>query len=183
MLMKNKIVKKDTSCRVLAKQEKQKEILVGQLLKTPIIQIACEKLGISRSTFYRWKDEDDNFDKEIIKALIKGKSLINDMAESKLIAGIQGGNMTSIIFWLKNNHKSYSENKGKFPPEDVEPIELMITTYDPRYHNKDGTDKTIDGKLVDEEVEEEDTQPKKLEKSKEEDDEEDEDDNYDDDDY
>lgn len=134
--MTKKLVKKESSCRVIARQEKQKELIVEQLNKIPIIQIACEKLGVARSTIYRWRDEDSKFDSKLIEALNKGKSIINDMAESKLIGGIQNNNMTAIIYWLKHNHKTYGERKPKFPVENIEPINLIIEQYNPdKYKN------------------------------------------------
>jgi len=137
--MTNKILKNNDSCRIIVRQEKQKELLLEQIHKIPIIQLACEKLGISRSTIYRWKDEDKEFDRKMIEALNKGKTLINDIAESKLIVGIQNGNMTSVIYWLKHNHKNYREKKPSLFKEDIEPIQLTIVRYDPKYHNKNNS--------------------------------------------
>lgn len=85
-----------------------KKAITEQLKKTPIIQVTCEKLGISRATFYRWKKNDEKFAEEVDLALQEGSQLINDMAESQLITAIKNGNLTGIIFWLKNHHKNYS---------------------------------------------------------------------------
>lgn len=136
--MSNKLIKKTDSCRIIARQEKSKEVLLEQLNKTPIVQIACEKIGVARSTYYRWIEDDKEFDNKIKEAIRKGKSLINDMAESKLISAIQNGNTTAIIYWLKNNHKGYRERKPIFQEEMIEPIQLMITRYDPKYYDEHG---------------------------------------------
>jgi predicted DNA binding protein len=88
--------------------KKQKQLLLEQLHKTPIIQIACEKVGVSRATYYRWRKEDAEFTKESDKAIIDGSLFINDMAESQLISAIRDKNLTAIIFWLKNHHKIYT---------------------------------------------------------------------------
>lgn len=85
-----------------------KKAILEQLKKTPIIQVTCEKLGISRATFYRWKKKDEKFAEAVDLALQEGSQLINDMAESQLITAIKNGNLTGIIFWLKNHHKNYS---------------------------------------------------------------------------
>ncbi len=85
-----------------------KKDIVEQLKKTPIVQVSCEKLGISRATYYRWKKADSKFAKEVDTALAEGSELINDMAESQLISAIKRGNLTGIIFWLKNHHTTYS---------------------------------------------------------------------------
>lgn len=90
------------------KTEKDKELLIEQLKKTPIIQIACEKAGIGRATYYRWCKEDTGFAKKAEEALRDGSWLVNDMAESQLMSAIRDKNMTAIIFWLKHHHKSYA---------------------------------------------------------------------------
>lgn len=132
--MSKKLVKKEDGCRVFARQEKQKELLVEQLHRIPIIQISCEKLNIARSTLYRWRDEDKEFDERITEALNKGRMIINDMAESKLIASIQAGNMPSVFYWLRHNHRNYRERKQKLPNDDIKPINLIIETYNPERH-------------------------------------------------
>lgn len=97
--------KKKTAIQV--RQEQEKGVLLEQLKKTPIVQIACEKVGTGRTTYYRWRKEDEEFCKEADSALKEGKSLVNDMAESQLLTAIRDGNLTAIIFWLKNQHKDY----------------------------------------------------------------------------
>lgn len=90
------------------RQDKLKILLIEQFKKTPIVQIACEKVGVSRATYYRWKHDDEEFAQIADESLSEGKLLINDMAESQLISEIKNKNMTAIIFWLKHNHPSFS---------------------------------------------------------------------------
>lgn len=85
-----------------------KQKVLENLKQVPIISVACQKLGIGRSSFYRWKIEDKLFSKEADKALNEGKQLINDLAESQLINSIKDQNMTGIIWWLRNNHPAYT---------------------------------------------------------------------------
>lgn len=87
-------------------EDKQK--LLENLKQIPIISVASQKTGIGRSTAYRWKNQDKTFAKELDKALLEGKQLINDLAESMLINAIKDQNMTSIIWWLRNNHPGYT---------------------------------------------------------------------------
>ncbi len=90
------------------RQAEEKTLLLEQIKKTPIVQIACEKTGIGRTTYYRWRKEDDAFKNEADSALKEGKALVNDMAESQLLGAIRDGNMTGIIFWLKHHHNDYA---------------------------------------------------------------------------
>ena len=88
---------------------KGKAALLEQLKKTPIVQLACERIGITRATFYRWKkDNDPEFAKALEDSLLEGKLLVNDVAESQLMAAIRERNMTAIVFWLKHHHPSYT---------------------------------------------------------------------------
>lgn len=90
------------------RQERERSSLLSHLRKTPIIQLACEKSGVGRATYYRWRKEDAEFARDADIALQEGISLMNDFAESQLIASIKGKNMTAIIYWLKHRHKAYS---------------------------------------------------------------------------
>jgi len=92
-----------------AKTEKLKLDFLDNLSKSSIIQLACERTGVGRSTFYDWKNKDPEFAKAVELAMKLGTSIINDLAESQLIRAIQNTNMTAIIFWLKNHHGNYNE--------------------------------------------------------------------------
>lgn len=93
---------------IAKRQELEKSKLIDQLKKTPIIQIACEKAGIGRATYYRWLKDDPNFAESADNAIRHGSDLVNDMAESQLMAAIRERNLTAIIFWLKHHHPSYA---------------------------------------------------------------------------
>ncbi|MDQ5912161.1 MAG: hypothetical protein QG568_374 [Patescibacteria group bacterium] len=90
------------------KTDKNKELIIQQLKKTPIVQVSCEKVGIGRATFYRWKQEDQDFATKADEALLEGSLLVNDVAESQLMSAIRDKNLTAIIFWLKHHHPNYA---------------------------------------------------------------------------
>jgi ACT domain-containing protein len=90
------------------KTNKEKDALLEQLKKTPIIQIACEKIGLSRTTYYRWYQADLKFAKAADTAIFDGCLLINDMAESQLISAIRDKNFSAIVYWLKHHHPTYA---------------------------------------------------------------------------
>lgn len=94
---------------ITERQQQQKQALCDQLRKTPIVQITCEKTGVSRATYYRWRKDDKAFAKKADEALSEGVHLMNDMAESQLLSAIKSQNLTAIIFWLKHRHKSYTQ--------------------------------------------------------------------------
>ncbi len=84
-----------------------KELLLEQLKKTPIVQIACEKVGLSRVSFYNWKKKDPEFATQVDEAVLEGCSLVNDLAESQLIGAVKEGNIQGIAYWLKHHHPTY----------------------------------------------------------------------------
>jgi len=94
--------------KIQKRQQKEKTLLLEQLKRTPIVQIACEKTGIARATYYRWRNDDGDFSGKSDEALTEGASLVNDMAESQLMSAIRDKNLTAIIFWLKHHHPLYA---------------------------------------------------------------------------
>ncbi|MFA6228176.1 MAG: hypothetical protein WC668_03225 [Patescibacteria group bacterium] len=102
--------------------QKLKQLAIEQLGKTPIVQVVCEKIGLPRSTFYKWKAKDDKFSEAVDKAMFDGRNLINDFAESQLISNIKNNQLTAIIYWLNHNHKNYGnklEINGKLKNDNA----------------------------------------------------------------
>jgi hypothetical protein len=88
---------------------KDKDIMLAKLETTPIVQVAATKAGVSRATYYRWCNEDENFKARAEEILQKGRAFVSDMAESQLMKKISEGNLTATIFWLKNHRKEYMD--------------------------------------------------------------------------
>lgn len=99
---------KDTKDKTVSSRiKKEKEMLLYQLEKTPIVTLACEKTAVARATYYRWRKADNKFAIASDSAIAQGNLLINDMAESQLLSAIKDKNITAIIFWLKHHHPAY----------------------------------------------------------------------------
>lgn len=86
-----------------------KKLFLENLKRVPIIQVACEKSGVSRATVYRWRDKDKKFKKSLEEALSEGEALVNDMGESQLITLIREKNFPAIRFWLNHRHTKFKE--------------------------------------------------------------------------
>lgn len=84
-------------------RKKKKEFLEVFKNSLGIITYSCQKVGISRETFYRWKREDEEFKKEVEESL---KIQKNDV-EDRLLKAIVADNITAIIFYLKSKHPEY----------------------------------------------------------------------------
>lgn len=93
---------------IYKRQSKQKRILIEHLKNVPIVQIACQKTNVSRATYYRWRQEDQDFANEADRAIDKGDQLINDLSESQLIALIKDKHPTAIFYWLNHKHPGFT---------------------------------------------------------------------------
>ncbi len=91
-----------------ARKAREQAMLLEQLRKMPIVQIACEKAGVSRATYYRWKKEDEKFAEAADEALQDGVTLVSDMAESQLLSQIRDNNLGAIMYWLKHRNPNYN---------------------------------------------------------------------------
>lgn len=78
-----------------------------ELRKVPIVQVACEKTGLSRNSVYRWKKEDSEFSKNMDQAISDGVAFVNDMSESQLLTMIKEKNWSAISFWLRHRNDNY----------------------------------------------------------------------------
>lgn len=63
-------------------------------------QIA-DNIGIAHRTFERWKAEHS----QIRQAIKVGKDVANFVIENELYKKAKSGNVTAMIFWLKNNYR------------------------------------------------------------------------------
>src|SRR3989344_5373895 len=120
----------------MKKSDASKAALLEQLRKTPILQIGCEKIGISRVTLYRWRAEHPEFAKNVDEALLEGRLMVNDLAEGQLIGAIKDRNMTAILGWLKHHHPSYKTKVkiggtvntiNEMSPEEAKRAEKALT--------------------------------------------------------
>jgi hypothetical protein len=106
------------------KKNRKKDEFLEQLKKIPIVQVACEKVGLSRNTVYRWRKEDKDFCEAMANALVEGEALVNDMSESQVLTLIKEKNWPAISFWLRHHHSTYRnriEVTAIAPQEELTP--------------------------------------------------------------
>ena len=104
------------------KSNKSKQQFFDELRKVPIIQVACERAGISRQTIYRWRRDDRVFAKEMDKAMEDGVAFVNDMSESQLLTMIKEKNWSAISFWLRHRNSNYKNKIEVTTKEDIEEL-------------------------------------------------------------
>lgn len=90
------------------RQVKEKKLVIENLKRMPIIEVACNKSGISRATFYRWKEQDAEFSQAAEKAQVEGEALVGDIAVSKIVKEINNDNLTAAIYWLNHRDPRFS---------------------------------------------------------------------------
>lgn len=93
------------------KKHKKTEQFLEQLRLIPNISVACEKVGISRNSIYKWRENDPIFRERMDRALRLGVESVNDLAESHLVQKIKSGDMRAITYWLGNKKKDYLKPK------------------------------------------------------------------------
>ena len=111
------------------KKNKFQDQFLDELRKVPIVQIACEKTGLSRNSVYRWRKDDKEFLKKMDSALSEGVALVNDMSESQLLTLIKEKNYPAISFWLRHrndNYKNKLEITTKDDNEELTPSQAKI---------------------------------------------------------
>ena len=85
---------------------KKKKFLQAFELVGGSIKSACVKAGVSRSSYYRWVDSnDESFDKDFRQAVEDILQERGDFVESKLMLNIAKGDTTAIIFYAKTKLK------------------------------------------------------------------------------
>lgn len=84
-----------------------KQKMLDALKEWPIIQVACQKAGVSRPTYYRWLQEDEVFRRQAVEAIKQGIEFINDMNESQLILLSKDKHWPAIKYWLEHNSAKY----------------------------------------------------------------------------
>jgi len=102
------------------KKNKVQNQFFEELMKVPIILVACEKIGVSRNSVYRWYKEDKKFAQKMNTAMSEGVAFVNDMSESQLLTMIKEKNWSAISFWLKHRNNNYKDKIEITTKEDAD---------------------------------------------------------------
>ena len=103
---KNEIEKKQQ------KQHIKKEAFLEALEKSMgIVSQATKKVGIDRTTPYRWMKEDSEFEDKVIEI----QNVVGDFAETKLYELVNDGVPSAVIFLCKTKFK----NRGYVERQEI----------------------------------------------------------------
>lgn len=104
------------------KKIKYQDQFLDELRKVPIVQVACEKTGLSRNSVYRWRKEDKVFAENMDQALKEGEDLVNDMSESQLLTLIKEKSYQAISFWLRHRNVKFKNRLEVTTKQDIEAL-------------------------------------------------------------
>ena len=112
-------------------QQRDKQRFLDKLAKTPIVEVACKQAGLPRTTYYRWRKEDEAFAAACDEAIEHSSDLINDLAESQLIQAIKEKSLPAITFWLRHHSPAYItrikvDASLKREPEELTPEQAEL---------------------------------------------------------
>ena len=110
------------------KEHIKKKMLIESLENSlGIVSTACSKVNVSRSSFYKWYKEDEDFRKKVDEI----DSVKLDFVESQLFKNIQNLKEKSIIFYLqhKGHKRGYIQKQNinlTSNEEKINKIEIEI---------------------------------------------------------
>lgn len=91
------------------KKNRVKDKFLESLKKVPIVQISCEKVGVSRNSVYRWRNGDKKFAEEMDLAMAEGEAFINDISEGQLLNMIKEKSWPALAFWLRHRNPKFRD--------------------------------------------------------------------------
>jgi ACT domain-containing protein len=113
----------------MSKKEHIKKKMLLESLENSlgIVSTACNKVNVSRSSFYKWYKEDEDFKKKVDEI----DSVKLDFVESQLFKNIQNLKEKSIIFYLqhKGHKRGYIQKQNinlTSNDEEIKKIEIEI---------------------------------------------------------
>lgn len=138
------------------KSASDKKKFLKALREMHIVLGACHRVGIGKTTYYRWRQEDPEFAAAADAAIREGIELVNEAAEGNIIAEIKNKDKDASKFWLKHRHPAYAtkvqiENK---PPEEpttpeedaaIQRIEEMLDAESNEENHDEQPTQTADG--------------------------------------
>lgn len=110
-------IKRQPGKRVKKDTKEMRDWFVESLVDKIFIRQTCIHCGISRDTYYRWREKHDDFAKQCDKVLDSNIEELLDYTESRLVKNIELLKESSIFFFLKTKgvHRGYAQ---KDSPDD-----------------------------------------------------------------
>lgn len=107
-----------------------KKKYLEMLEESPFPTIVAKKLGINKSTIYRWKKKDYEFRHKVEDAIQRGRESMTEVVEGVTYTEAKKGNMQACRMILESNDKRYHKPRPVIPydspDQNVDEIEITI---------------------------------------------------------
>jgi hypothetical protein len=104
------------------KTEQHKKAILEALEKSlGVITTACKKVGVGRTTYYGWLNDDKDFADKVNDI----QNIALDFVESKLFENIKQGKTSEMIFYLKTKGKK----RGYVERQEITGADGMPTNF------------------------------------------------------
>lgn len=110
-------------------KESQAEIkkkLLERLKKNFTISSACHLVGIGRTTFYCWMEEDLEFKHQAYENIQESKKDVTDMAYTRLVKHIEDGNLTAVMYWLNNKDPEINNKTMTINDDEIKKLSSLL---------------------------------------------------------
>lgn len=118
----NYVTKKTEQQRTTQKKKEFIEIMEQAM---GIVKLACESIGISRRTYYRWKDDDPDFRNEVNRIQ---KQQLGEV-EDRLLKAIARDESWAISLYLNRKHPAYRPKQENYIIPTEKTLEDLFDEY------------------------------------------------------
>ena len=101
------------------RQDLLKKKLLEILEESPNIGAALARVGINRSTYSRWRDDDPNFSINVSHAIEWAIEHTADNVELALLSSARDGKVPAQKYYLSHNHPRYMPHREEESEENV----------------------------------------------------------------
>jgi hypothetical protein len=103
----------------MRKAKHDKHLILKQLEKYPNMEAACQKVGVSHATVYRWIQTDKLFADAVNVAKSIGNSTMRDVAENNVMQGLKDNDQKYTLYYLNKRHPDYKKQEQINPHAQV----------------------------------------------------------------
>lgn len=96
-------------------QKAKKKKLLEILEESSNIGAALARVGIDRSTYSRWRANDQKFSLDASNAIAEGIERTADNVELSLLNGARNGDVRAQKYYLDHNHERYKRSEDRVP--------------------------------------------------------------------
>ncbi len=102
------------------RQDILKQKLLEILEEAPNLGAALSRIGINRSTFSRWREDDPNFSLDVNHAVERAIEHTADNVELALLSSVREGKVPAQKYYLHHNHPRYMPKR--FEEQQANPL-------------------------------------------------------------